>query len=49
MLCRKQNIVKYEVFVKYLAEAIPYLVVLLMEQQMSYKQKGIIPFINTMS
>ncbi len=49
MLCRKHNIVKYEVFVKYLTKAIPYLVVLIWEQQMSYKQKGILPFINTMS
>ena len=48
MLCRKHNIVKYEVFVKYLTKAIPYLVVLIGEQQMSYKQKGIYPFINTL-
>ena len=49
LLCRKQYIVKCEVFVKYLTEAIPYLVVPPREQQMSYKQKGINPFINTMS
>ena len=49
MLCRKHNIVKYEVFVKYLTKAIPYLVVPVWEQQVSYKQKGILPFINTMS